>query len=296
MNSSHHGLSWFLWLLFLTLPGLAVQMTGSFDSGGGVSTSENFRVAASLGPVGGNSSNGSVSNNGGGPVTQPSVKTLTVTASPASVSECSTSQLSGVATMDDATVAMLTGADLNWDAPSSPIVSINSNGMATVAAVYQNTAGNFSGWYLGAVGSNSLLVQDTLPDNYGIYDSDGIADSWQIQFFGLDNPNAAPSVDVTGTGQNNLFKYVAGLDPTNAASVFRLRVESVVGQSNQKRLIFTPRWDERTYTPMFRTNLVSGTWITLTDTNVTDNGTERTLIDTNATGNTRFYRIQINSP
>jgi len=28
-------------------------------------------------------------------------------------------------------------------------------------------------------------------------------------------PNAAPGVVPTGTGQNNLFKYVAGLDPTN---------------------------------------------------------------------------------
>jgi len=36
--------------------------------------------------------------------------------------------------------------------------------------------------------------------------------------------------------------------------------------------------------------------VTLTDTNVTDDGTERTVIDTNATDNARFYRIQITYP
>ena len=65
---------------------------------------------------------------------------------------------------------------------------------------------------------------DSNPDNHGSYAGDGIPDSWQAQYFELNNPNAAPNKDVDGTGQNNLFKYVAGLDPTNPTSVFRLKI------------------------------------------------------------------------
>lgn len=272
-------------------------MTGSFDGGGGVSTSTSYQVTASLGMVGEKAGSGSISNNGGVSVTAPSVKTVALSAAPGSVSECSTSQLSGVATMDDLTVTMLTGVDVMWDVPSFPIASIDSNGVATAAAVYQDTLGNFSGHYLGVSGSGSLTVEDTLPDNYGLYDNDGLPDQWQIQYFGLENPDAAPNTDVTGTGQNNLFKYVAGLDPTNTTSLFRLRIEPVAGQPHQKLLIFSPRWNDRTYTPKFRTSWVGEAgWTNLTTFTISDNGTERTVIDTNATGNTRFYRIQISKP
>ena len=71
----------------------------------------------------------------------------------------------------------------------------------------------------------------------GPYAGGGIPDSWLVQYFGLPpNPNAAPTADFTGTGQNNLFKYVAGLDPTNPASVFVLKVANVAGQPTQKLL------------------------------------------------------------
>jgi hypothetical protein len=137
---------------------------------------------------------------------------------------------------------------------------------------------------------------DSIPDNYGTYAGDGLPDSWQNQYFGLDNPNAAPNKDVTGTGQNNLFKYTAGLDPTNPASVFRFRVAAVAGQPTQKNLIFSPRYDGRTYTPMYRTNLLSGLWMTLTNTNTSDISTTRTVTDLSATTTQKFYRINISIP
>jgi len=225
------------------------------------------------------------------------VGSLSVTGTPASVNEGGASQLGGAAAMDDDTITALTGSEVAWNAPSWPVSSISASGLALATNVYQNTAGNFSGRYFGVLGSGSLLVLDSLPDNYGTYAGDGLPDSWQNQYFGLDNPNAAPSVDVTGTGQNNLFKCTAGLDPTNPASVFWLRIEVVAGQPNQKRLLFNPRWTDRTYTPMFRTNLVGGAdWTNLLATTVSDNGAERTVTDTNAINNARFYRIQITCP
>jgi len=272
------------------------SFAGSFDSGGGVSTSGSYQVTANLDMIGGIGNAGSETNRTGyiGQLTE--VISSSVTGIPSQVNENATNQLSGVATMDDATLTMLIGTDVTWSIPSFPIASISSNGVATMSAVYQNTAGTFSGTYLGVLGSGSLLVLDTIPDNYGTYASDGLRDSWQVQYFGFDNPNAAPGKDVTGTGQNNLFKYIAGLDPTNAASVFRLRIEPVAGEPNRKNLIFHPRWNDRTYTPLFRTNLVSGAWMTLTNTNVADNSTQRTITDLDATDSSKFYRIQITLP
>ena len=54
--------------------------------------------------------------------------------------------------------------------------------------------------------------------------------AWQVQYFGsTNNPNAAPTADADGTGQNNLFKFLAGLDPTNPASIFQITAVSREG-------------------------------------------------------------------
>jgi hypothetical protein len=111
------------------------------------------------------------------------------------------------------------------------------------------------------------------------------------------NPNAAPTNDVTGTGQNNLFKYTAGLDPTNTASVFKLRIENVAGQPDQKKLTFLPWASGRTYTPEFTTDLVASAYATLTGIGgPTTNDTEVSLTDLNATEAAKFYRIRITYP
>lgn len=272
-------------------------VTATVDSGGGRSSSANYTLDASIGGIGGISLGGDATARLGycGQLTE--VATLSVTGTPAQVPETSTTQLSGTATLDDDTHTALAGSEIAWAIPTWPIAQISASGVASAAVVYANLPATVNGSYGGVPGSASLLVLDMFPDNYGSYAGDGLPDNWQYQYFGLDNPNAAPAADVTGTGQNNQFKYVAGLDPTNAASVFRLRIEPVAGQANQKRLVFAPRWNDRTYTPQFRTNLVSGTaWTNLTTFTITDNGTERTVVDTNATGTARFYRVQITYP
>jgi len=280
--------------LLVCLPGFA----GTFDSGGGISTGGAYQVTASLGGLGGKSSGGSVSNNGGGSVTEPTtVKTLSVTAAPSLVNEGVTAQLSGMATMDDDTVTVLAGSNITWNIPAWPIHGINASGIATTRCVYADTPATFGGSYLGVNASSSLLVLDSLPDNYSSYAGDGVPDWWQVQYFGTPpNPNAAADKDVTGTGQNNLFKYVAGLDPTNAASVFRLRIATVPGQPQLKNLIFSPRFPNRTYTPQYRLDLVTGNYTNLTDITTFDIDQERVVRDLSATQTNKFYRIKIICP
>ena len=123
-------------------------------------------------------------------------------------------------------------------------------------------------------------------------------EQWQIQYFqSTNNPLAAANVDADGTGQNNQFKYIAGLDPTNPASVFLLTVNSVTNQPTQMNLLFNPVTAGRTYTPQFNTDLVNGVWAPLTTyTGFTTNNGQIMLTDTNALPPQEFYRIDIAGP
>jgi hypothetical protein len=123
-------------------------------------------------------------------------------------------------------------------------------------------------------------------------------EQWQIQYFGsTTNPLAAANVDVDGTGQNNQFKYAAGLNPTNPASVFVLTVNNVTNQPTQMNLLFNPVAAGRTYTPQFNTDLVNGVWAPLTTyTGLATNNGQITITDTNALPPQEFYRIEISAP
>ena len=134
---------------------------------------------------------------------------------------------------------------------------------------------------------------DTIPDNFGSYAGDGLGDGWQVQYFGLNNPQAGPNVDASGTGQTNMFKYVAGLVPTDPASRFSVWVEPVPGQTAQVRVIFFPRLDGRTYTVKASPSLAAGSWAPLGSSSTTDNGNERTVTDLNASGTKRFYTVEV---
>ncbi len=281
-------------LLLLLVPAAvfaATLVTSSVDGGGGRSGSGACTNDAVIGAIGGIATVTDTTVRHGYAGQLAEAVSLVATGVPAQINQGATSQLSGTATLNDDTVTPLSGAEIAWGNVFYPFQAVDGNGLLTaVTHVYSVASGNVNGHYSDASGVATVQV-------LGPYAASTIPDWWFIQYFGpAPNPAAAPDNDATGTGQNNLFKYVAGLDPTNAASVFRLRIERVDGQPNQKNLVFSPRWPDRIYTPMYRTNLLSGTWQVLSATNVTDNGTERTVTDLNATESNKFYRIQINLP
>jgi len=81
---------------------------------------------------------------------------------------------------------------------------------------------------------------------------DGIANWWRLQYFGNSSTTGATTCatcDFDNTGQNNLFKYVAGLDPTDPTSIFYLQIASVTNQDAQENLLFNPLASGRTYVP-----------------------------------------------
>lgn len=123
--------------------------------------------------------------------------------------------------------------------------------------------------------------------------------SWQIQYFGTtDDPNADPSADPDGDGLNNLAEFLAGTDPTDNASAFR--IISAIRQGSDVRL----NW----MTAGGRTNAVQATTGTVNGgyaTNFTDlsgmfiipgaGNVTTNYIDVGAVTNTpaHYYRIRL---
>jgi hypothetical protein len=183
-----------------------------------------------------------------------------------------------------------------WSPVSGPITSISAGGLVTAANVYQDTLATVRGTFLGQAGTLGLSVRNVGNDDFGTYAGDGISDAWQVQFFGIGNPNAGWGNDADGDGQNNGYEYVVGSIPNDGTSYFRLRIEPVPGQPDQRRLIFSPRVGGRVYTPQYSTDLSSPAFSNLGGTTTTDLGPMRTVTDLNATETNKFYRIHVEIP
>jgi hypothetical protein len=270
--------------------------TETTDAGGKRSTSTNYTSDGSAGGVAGISTVAAPAETAKhgyiGQLTE--VSSLQIAASLTTVNESATRQLSATQLLDDLTTNTIPAASVTWSIVSGPLTGISTGGLATAATVFQNTAATAQGIYAGNIGTLGLTVLDSISDNFGSYAGDGIGDDWQFQFFGLNNPNAAPLLDPDGDGHNNRFEFTAGIIPTAAASKFDWRIDPVPGFPNQKKLIFSPLVAGRTYTIKTATTLgVPMTMLSPLPGDITDNGNERTVTDTSATGSTKFYSVEI---
>lgn len=226
------------------------------------------------------------------------VTALQLAATPATVNEGAMRQLSGAQLLDDFTTVVVPPASITWSIRSGPLSSINSNGLATAATVYQDTAATVQGVYSGNTALLGLAVLDTIPDNFGSYADDSIADGWQVQYFGLNNPNAGPLIDPDFDGLVNLLEWAIALNPT-LASVFQnqavkngsnfeftyLRSNAALAQG----LGFLVEWSDTLPNPL--------PWNTagVTETILSDNGTVQQVKASVPTGGgtKRFMHLRI---
>ena len=167
---------------------------------------------------------------------------------------------------DDVLVYTVTGADAEW--------------FNTTMGIRMNYAMDAS-WF----GANATSDSNT-PDNL----------TMEIDYVRVYDHDQRDSVG-DGTGQNNWFKYVAGLDPTNPSSIFTWLIAPVPGQFNRQNLIYNPAVSGRLYAVQSSTNLVSKAFANLTTlTAPQTNATQITLTDTNAVAPAQFYRLRISLP
>ncbi len=211
------------------------------------------------------------------------------------VDETASLQLAAWQLLDDATFLATDANAVTWNIASGPLASISASGLATAGLVFENTSATVSGTFGPFTGSLNFTVLDAIPDNFGAYAGDGIGDDWQVQFFGQNNPLAAPALDADGDGASNLFEFTAGLAPNDPASTFRMSIAPVPGQPSRKNIIFSPRLNDRAYTVQSRLTLTAP-WQPLGSSTVSDNGNERTVTDPNAASAGKFYRVEITKP
>ncbi len=273
--------------------------TDTVDSGGKRATSASYSNDGSVGGLGGTSTVAAPAETvrAGYAGQLYEITGLALNAASPTVNETATDQLAAFQTLDDATFLAVPAATVAWSVQSGPLASISAGGLATAGLVFQDTAATAQGSYLGATGTLALTVKNVNLDDLIGYAADGIDDAWQVQYFGAPpNANAGPAVDFDHTGQTNLFKYIAGLNPLDG-SRFTLSIALVAGQPGQKALVFSPRLTDRTYTVTSRPALVSGTYVPLTNPSApSDAGQQRTIRDLSATGATKFYRVEIIKP
>jgi hypothetical protein len=268
------------------------------DAGGQRTTSSAYTNDGSLGGITGISTVASPAQTAKagyiGQLTE--VTALQLAATPTTVDETAIRQLSAAQLLDDDSLNPLAATDVTWSVMAGSFSGIDASGLATAATVYQNTAATAQGDYAGATGILELTVLDTIPDNFGSYASDGLGDDWQFDHFGLDNPDAGPTLDPDGDGQNNAFEFTAGLVPTDALSRFSLSIAPIFGQPGQKDIVFDPIVAGRTYTVMTSPDLSFDSWDPLTGATASDDGDERTVTDPAATATKKFYTVEIVKP
>ncbi len=220
------------------------------------------------------------------------VTALQITATPATINEGATRQLATMQLLDDGTTNLLPPNAPTWSILSGPLTSISLSGLATAASVYQNTPATAQATYAGIFGSISLTVLDTLPDNFGTYASDGLTDSWQVQYFGLNNPNAAPTQDPDHDGQTNVMEFTFGTTPTDTASLFQMSLLSTANGPQQ--ITFTPWFADRTYVLKGSTDLVN--WLPVAGSTISHPANIGSAIDPNSQLQRNFYRIEVTKP
>lgn len=269
---------------------------GAVQSSGGTITAE---ISVSDGIAGGvsNVTGGGVQTKGNftGQLYDP--VSLDVTGTPSSVNETAATQLSASAVMDDATTLALDPNDIAWSVMAGPFSGVTAGGLATSTNIYQNEIGQLRGIWQTLQDIENISVLNVGDDDFGSYAGDGLDDAWQVNFFGLDNPDAGPGEDPDGDQQDNQLENLAGVDPTDASSSFDVRIELVTGQPTHRRVVFTPFFIDRTYRMLWSPDLATAFAILggTTSENTGDGGTGK-ITDINAVEVRKFYQIEISRP
>lgn len=275
-------------------------VTESIDAGGARSSSSNYTADGSLGAVSGVSTaaspDESVKHGYIGQLYE--VTGLQLAATPTAVDEGGgTRQVTAEAALNDGTRLSGSLAGISWSVLADPPISIDADGLATAGIVYEDTVGTVHGSYFGFTDTLDLTVINFDPDNFVPYANDEIDDDWQVLHFGENSPNlAAPAADPDGDEQDNLFEFLALVDPNDPTSFFctELRPGAAAGEV---AVVFSPIFPAmRTYTVLDSPGLQPAAFTPLAGATVADSSNERTVTDPDTSAPRKFYTVEISKP
>jgi hypothetical protein len=125
------------------------------------------------------------------------------------------------------------GQQTQFTLPLSGVGTLNSQTNILINGVLN---GNYQFTFYDL--SSNFTVAVVNPDTVG----DGISDAWRAEYFSnqpagntngiMTNSESCATCDADGTGQNNLFKFLAGLNPTNPESIFMITSVEPIGSNN----------------------------------------------------------------
>lgn len=118
------------------------------------------------------------------------------------------------------------------------------------------------------------------------FDRDGIPDIVENSLGLSPTDPADGALDADGDGMSNRSEYVAGTDPTNAASYLKIEQGITPGTATVRVAVIS----NHTYTVQFTGNLNSGAWSRLADIVARPNNRVETIADPTWTSN-RLYRV-----
>ena len=135
---------------------------------------------------------------------------LELSAPQLTVNEGGTLQLSASVLYDDTSTAPLDPSSITWSVQSGPLSGINASGLATAAAVYQNSPAVAQGTYQTFTDTLSLTVLNTQPDNFGSYavefSTTLLGNSWSA-LTTFTTSDAGPQRTVTDTNATGVRKF-----------------------------------------------------------------------------------------
>lgn len=148
--------------------------------------------------------------------------------------------------------------------------------------------------YLTPPAQTNTLQSNQVLDFNGIYtlvdaNQNGIADSWEQQYFGSAAAGRPGDADTDGDGLSDLAEFIAGTNPTNAASVFALN--KPVADTNQNVRLTWSAVPGREYRLLGSSNVLD--WFTLQDWTRAGSGLLGVTLSPRTNGPSLMLQLQV---
>lgn len=191
------------------------------DAGGGMAASEAYQITGSAGGISAVHRTDARMDRAGFIGQLYEIRGIVFPRSPVYAGEGETIALAVSEIWDDGSTFFPSVAGVSWqiDTENAP-ASISPDGVVETFPVHTDTMVTIIARRYEFFVLLTLVVRNTIEDNFGFYAGDGLPDWWQYTHFGPDNPDAAPHLDPDGDGEDNLTEFLALTDPLSPVGRF----------------------------------------------------------------------------
>ena len=132
-----------------------------------------------------------------------------------------------------------------WNLAASPVIDARYNSWGSSSGPRHASNPNGTGDVVG-----DYVLFDPWGHSFVDLDLDGLPDEWEVEFFGSIQA-AGPDQDSDGDGATNFEEWLAGTNPTNAASRFQLTLSPNLSDPLRGLVLQWPSVPNRNYTVLW---------------------------------------------